>query len=329
MKCSKATGPDDIPADLWKVKNWPAAIDWLHWLFNHIVYDEQTPANWQQSVTVPIWKQKGSPAKCANYQPIRLLSHTMKIFERIIDSRIRTIVQLSINQCGFVKRCGTIDAIHAARLLFERHSEKTKQLHTAFLDLDKAFDRVPHSLIWYSLRKRSVPEELVSWVQLLYQCPESQVHSAAGLSQPFPITVGVHQGSALSPLLFVIVMDVITLDPQKPVPWMLLYADDVFLASNDRKKLQRQVQAWKDRLAHFGLRLNVQKMEYLTTNQTAMTMIAADSISLPKTMAFKYLGSTITTDSNIDTDAKHQVNAAWLNSAHQPACYVTRECPSA
>uniref|UniRef100_A0A914WXY9 Reverse transcriptase domain-containing protein n=1 Tax=Plectus sambesii TaxID=2011161 RepID=A0A914WXY9_9BILA len=160
MKCGKATGPDDIPADLWKVKNWPAAVDWLHQLFNRIVEDGQTPADWQQSITVPIWKQKGSPAECANYRPIRLLSHTMKIFERIIDSRIRTIVQLSVNQCGFVKRCGTIDAIHAARLLFERHREKAKQLHTAFLDLEKAFDRVPHSLIWYSLRKRSVPEEL-------------------------------------------------------------------------------------------------------------------------------------------------------------------------
>uniref|UniRef100_A0A914VIK5 Reverse transcriptase domain-containing protein n=1 Tax=Plectus sambesii TaxID=2011161 RepID=A0A914VIK5_9BILA len=178
----------------------------------------------------------------------------MKIFERIIDSRIRTIVQLSVNQCGFVKRCGTIGAIHAARLLFERHQEKAKQLHTAFLDLEKAFDRVPHSLIWYSLRKRSVPEELVRWVQLLYQCPESRVRSASGLSQPFPITIGVHQGSALSLLLFVIVMDVTTLDLQKPVPWTLLYAEDVFLASDDREELQRQVQAWKDRLAHFGLR---------------------------------------------------------------------------
>uniref|UniRef100_A0A914W303 Reverse transcriptase domain-containing protein n=1 Tax=Plectus sambesii TaxID=2011161 RepID=A0A914W303_9BILA len=257
MKCGKATGPDDIPADLWKAKNWPAAVDWLHWLFNRIVNDGQTPADWQQSITVPIWKQK-------------------------------------------------------AQLLFKWHHEKTKLLHTAFLDLEKAFDCVPHSLIWYSLRKRSVPDELVHWVQLLYQCPESQVCSAAGLSQPFPITVGVHQGSALSPLLFVIVMDVITLDLQKLVLWTLLYADDVFLASDDREELQQQVQPWKDRLAHFGLRLNVQKTEYLMTDQTAMTTIAADAISLPKTTAFKYLGSMIATDGSINADAKHQVNAAWL-----------------
>ncbi|VDP40560.1 unnamed protein product [Heligmosomoides polygyrus] len=51
------------------------------------------------------------------YHPIRMLSHSMKIFERIFDSRIREIVKLSDNQCGFVSGCGTIDVIHAARLL--------------------------------------------------------------------------------------------------------------------------------------------------------------------------------------------------------------------
>uniref|UniRef100_A0A914XRS1 Reverse transcriptase domain-containing protein n=1 Tax=Plectus sambesii TaxID=2011161 RepID=A0A914XRS1_9BILA len=107
-------------------------------------------------------------------------------------------------------------------------------------------------------------------------------------------------------------MDVITLNLQKPVPWILLYADDVFMASDDREELQRQVQAWKDRLAHFGLRLNVQKTEYLTTNQIATTTIAVDGISLPKATAFKYLGSTITADGSIDADAKNRVNCAWL-----------------
>ncbi|VDO69908.1 unnamed protein product [Heligmosomoides polygyrus] len=76
----------------------------------------------------------------------------MKIFERTVDGRIRDIVQLSSNQCGFVAGCGTIDAIHAARLLIEKHREKQKSVHIAFLDLEKAFDRVPREVIWYALR---------------------------------------------------------------------------------------------------------------------------------------------------------------------------------
>ncbi|VDO18461.1 unnamed protein product, partial [Heligmosomoides polygyrus] len=181
MKPFKATGPDDLAADAWKSKLW------------------RRPECWHNSTTIPIWKKKGSHADCSNYRPIRLLSHSMKIFERILDRRIREIVRLSDNQCGFVSGCGTIDAIHAARLLVEKHREKQKPVHIAFLDLEKSFDRVPREVIWYSLRQRNVPEELIEWVRMLYSCPKSRVQAAAGTSMEFPISVGVHQGSALSP----------------------------------------------------------------------------------------------------------------------------------
>ncbi|VDO82785.1 unnamed protein product [Heligmosomoides polygyrus] len=87
------TAPDDVAADMWKSTFWyPAEC---------------------QSTTIPVWKRKSSPADSSNYRPIRLLSHNMKIFERVVDGRIRDIVQLSSNQCGFVAGCGTVDAIHA------------------------------------------------------------------------------------------------------------------------------------------------------------------------------------------------------------------------
>ncbi|VDP40828.1 unnamed protein product [Heligmosomoides polygyrus] len=111
----------------------------------------------------------------------------MKIFERILDSRIREIVKLSSNQCGFVTGCGTIDAIHAARLLVEKHREKQRPVYLAFLDLEKAFDGVPREVIWYALRQHGVPEELVEWVRMLYSCPRSRVKAAAGTSTEFPI----------------------------------------------------------------------------------------------------------------------------------------------
>ncbi|EYB87751.1 hypothetical protein Y032_0258g462 [Ancylostoma ceylanicum] len=146
MKGRKATGPDDLAAELWKSRCWNP-VGWLTKFFNMVVTEKRTPDTWQRSTTVPIWKGKGNLADCANYRPIRLLSHTMKIFERIIDSRIRDIVRLSSIQCGFVSNCGTTDAIHCVRLLIEKHRQKQKPLHLAFLDLEKAFDRVPREVI--------------------------------------------------------------------------------------------------------------------------------------------------------------------------------------
>lgn len=63
----------------------------------------------------------------------------MKIFERVLDQLLRSIVTITSNQCGFVKGCGTTDAIHAVRLLMEKHREKNNMVHMAFLDLEKAF----------------------------------------------------------------------------------------------------------------------------------------------------------------------------------------------
>ncbi|KAK6767018.1 hypothetical protein RB195_026345 [Necator americanus] len=76
-------------------------------------------------------------------RPLRLLCHTMKVFERVLEACLRKIVSVSLNQCGFVKDCSTIDAIHAVRILLEKHREENRSVHLAFLDLEKAFDRTP------------------------------------------------------------------------------------------------------------------------------------------------------------------------------------------
>lgn len=311
MKNGKATGPDDIPAEVWKLLGQQGS-DYLAALFNKCVEENEIPSAWKSSVTVPIWKGKGDVTVCSNYRPIRLLCHTMKIFERIIDARIRAIVEISPNQCGFVKGCGTTDAIHAARLLMERHREKRRAIHVAFLDLEKAFDRVPHDLIWLSLRKHKVPEVYVRWIKMLYAGATSSVRCAAGETDPFAIRVGVHQGSALSPLLFILCMDTATADLHTPHPWTLLYADDVMVASETREDLERQVNEWKTRLDEFGMRLNLTKTEYVECGpQTNGTIVVARA-PLAKSTDFRYLGSRVASDGDSLGDARARVNAAWM-----------------
>ena len=74
------------------------------------------------------------------------------------------------------------------------------------VDLGKAFDTVPREAIPWALKRQEVPERLIARLMALYSNARSSVRTLAGTSDEFGIGVGVHQGSALSPLLFVVVM---------------------------------------------------------------------------------------------------------------------------
>ncbi|VDO91102.1 unnamed protein product [Heligmosomoides polygyrus] len=124
MRPGKATGLMTW-RQVWKSKHWYPA-EWLAKFFNQVVAEKKVSDYCRQNTTVPIWKKKGSPADCSSYRPIRLLSHSMEIFER---RRIREIV----SQCGFVAGCGTIDTWPASS--WRKHRENQKPVHIALLVL--------------------------------------------------------------------------------------------------------------------------------------------------------------------------------------------------
>ena len=90
MKGGKAMGPDGIPIEVWRCLG-DIAIVWLTKLFNHIFRFNKMPDEWRRSILVPIYKNKGDIQSCINYRGIKLMSHTMKLWERVIKHRSRTI----------------------------------------------------------------------------------------------------------------------------------------------------------------------------------------------------------------------------------------------
>ena len=134
MKNGKAVGPDSIPVEAWKCVEEPA-VEFLTNLFNRILDNEQMPAEWRQSTLVPIFKNKGDAQNCANYRGIKLMSHTMKIWERVIDARLRKDVVIREQQYGFMPGRSTTDAIFGLRILAEKYREGQKELHCVFIDL--------------------------------------------------------------------------------------------------------------------------------------------------------------------------------------------------
>ncbi|KAK3572845.1 hypothetical protein QTP86_008260 [Hemibagrus guttatus] len=199
MKSGKAVGPDDILVEVWKCLG-EAAVEFLTSLFNRVLESEKMPEEWRRSVLVPIFKNKGDVQSCSNYRGIKLMSHTMKLWERVVEARLRKIVEICEQQYGFMPRNSTTDAIFALRILMEKYRDGQRELHCLFVDLEKAYDRVPREELWYCMRKSGVAEKYVRVVQDMYERSRTVVRCTVGQTEEFNVEVGLHQGSALSPI---------------------------------------------------------------------------------------------------------------------------------
>ena len=100
--------------------------------FNRLLRGEKMPDEWRKSVLVPLYKDKGDIKECGNYRGIKLMSHTMKLWERIIEARIRKEVTIAEQQFGFMLGRSTTDAIFWLRMLLEKWTEGQKAVHCAF-----------------------------------------------------------------------------------------------------------------------------------------------------------------------------------------------------
>ena len=108
-------------------------IKFLTRLFNRLLVGERIPEEWRKSVLIPIviYKNKGDAQCCENYREIKLMSHTMKIWERIIEARLRDRVEIGKQQYGFMPGMGNTDAMFALRMLMEKH-RKVKESYIVY-----------------------------------------------------------------------------------------------------------------------------------------------------------------------------------------------------
>ena len=110
----------------------------------------------------------------------------------------------------------------------------------AFVDLEKAFDRVPQEVIWWALRKLGVEEWIVRLVQGMYANAQIRVHVGVGYSKEFEVKVGVHQGLVHSPLLFIIVLEALSSEFHSGVPWEDLHANDLVIIAESLEECVRR-----------------------------------------------------------------------------------------
>ena len=139
-----------------------------------------------------------------------------------LDTPLLAMFSVYIRQCLTkirVRRVPRTDSCNPCRFILKQAQELAlegnRELYIALVDMEKAYDRVPREEVYWCLRKRSVSEKLVRVIKALYQDSRTTVQCGAGATVTFSGKVALHQGSVLSPFLFALVVDTISLGARR------------------------------------------------------------------------------------------------------------------
>jgi hypothetical protein len=175
-----------------------------------------------------------------------------------------------------------------------------------FIDLKKAYDKIPRNVMWWTLDKHKIPTKYVTLINDMYNNAVTSVRTNDGNTDYFPIRIGLHQGSALSPYLFALVMDEVTRDIQGDILWYMLFADNVVLVDESQTGVNRKLELWRQTLESKGFRVSRTKTKYMrcdfgnTTHEEGEVSLEGQVV--PKKDTFRYLGSMLQKDGDIDAN---------------------------
>ena len=274
MKRHKAQGVDGITSDIIKLGG-PMVLTYLTNIFNNILKTKQIPDSWHEAKIVILFK-KGDPKYIKNYRPISLLSHSYKIFTRLLQTS--TEKTLDENQprdeAGFRKGYSTTDHLQALNQIIEKSNEYNLPLCIGFIDYEKAFDTVEHFAIFEALRKTNLNETYINILQNIYNQATARVHLGKLVSTEFQIHRGVRLGDPLSPKLFTAVMEDVfkkaeisegvNVDGENLSN--LRFADDVALSDETTKQMEKHLNNLNSESLKVGLKIHKGKTKYMTNH---------------------------------------------------------------
>ena len=156
----------------------------------------------------------------------------MRLLERILDGRIRKGVEQELceEQHGFSKGRGTTEGMFVFKQLGEKRLEMQWRMAVRFVSPEKAYDTVTRKIVTATVRWMVVPEAEARMVKAMNEIIKGRVVVGSGLTEEFPVNISLSQGSALSPLLFIMVMELISRNiSTKDVLRKMMYADHLVI----------------------------------------------------------------------------------------------------
>ncbi|UYV69946.1 hypothetical protein LAZ67_7001291 [Cordylochernes scorpioides] len=235
LKNNKACGPNGIPKEVLKILP-DSYILLLKQLYNSVITTGKYPAIWTNSTIHPIFKNgyKNSPS---NYRDIALISNVSKLFTSILRSRLEEWVEgrrvVPENQAGFRKGRSCIDHIFTLTTLIQLSLRKKRgKLYVFFVDLRKAFDTVPHSILWKILYNLGISYQFISTIRSYYEQATIAIRWKGSFTESIKINTGVLQGEPLSSIA---IIGESRMNLQKKIKILKEYLDENLMTLNESK----------------------------------------------------------------------------------------------
>jgi endonuclease/exonuclease/phosphatase family metal-dependent hydrolase len=274
-----------------------------------------------------LYKNKGVKDDPDNYRLIVLQPILMKILERMVDLRLRQLIdrgeiKVSVEQGGFMTYRSTYDSIFLLQSLHDGAKQHSEPLYTAFLDVKKAFDSVSHRKLLRVLLSQGVPQ---AWVGLVHELLVDRCTFLGDM--PVPIQRGTPQGSPLSPLLFILFMEPlierlragsegVELCAGKEFIRCLLFADDICLTASSLEDLQRMLDICSQWATDMAMAFNTRKSHLLHLNGTrpdTNVVLLLSGQPLEWTQEVTYLGVALKRSRLPTTRLPLELPRAWAS----------------
>ena len=315
---SAAAGPDKFPICLLKeCKNELAKPLCLIW--KRSLETGEIPEILREQTIIPIFK-KGSKADPANYRPVSLTSHIIKLFERVLRKKIVKYIDenniIVKEQYGFCsgKSCTTQLLKHFEKIL--EIIDNSANADVIYLDFSKAFDKVDHEILLDKVKAVGIKGKIHQWLRSFLSNRRQYVLVDNHKSEPEEVLSGVPQGTVLGPVLFILyINDLVTVIKHS---YCMIFADDSKLIKmieslEDRDLLEEDLQAVIEWAARNKMELNRLKFQLLShgkSDNLKAPYKIDDEINLEKSEDVKDLGVTLSENSTFTTHINNIVSSA-------------------
>jgi len=320
LKLGKASGLDLLASEHFKYCHEKIYV-LLCLLFNSMLIHGYLPCKLMDTIISPVIKdKKGNITDKENYRPIAITCVSSKILELLILKRCEEFLSTTDNQFGFKKEHSTDMCVFVLKQILEYYSHFSSPVYICFLDASKAFDKINHWHLFYKLTKRNMPCIFVRLLSVWYASQVFVVRWGNTISLPFTVTNGVRQGGILSPVLFNVYMDELSLLLNRQPYGCILnnvsfnhmfYADDSVLLAPSPSALQKLLNICDGFATMYDIKYNVKKSFVMCIRskqwkQLYIPECYLDGNALKQTSTHKYLGVFLSEHLNDTFDVLRQ-----------------------